>query len=425
VKVKTIIVLCFYFSNVLVTLAQDDSISIYPEFRTLSIIDGGYKSLRLKEDSYYFYTSQRIRLNLGYSLNNFESYLSIQDVRLWGDDNKFTASGNFGNTESLSVYQAWVKYKCKSLFLMKIGRQILSYDDQRILSSRGWNDYQLTYDAFLFEYKTDLHRIHIGLSCNNSEKKSRLYPSRKNKLFDFAHYQIKYGKVLYSFISVITGNAISDTSSIMCYRGTHGFNVKYKNKSLNARMSVYYQHSIKNASNRISAYCLSLLIENEFGESFKAGFGLDYISGNNQLSNSCIDNRFDILYGRRHGFYGYLDYFSTTPEQGLQDYMIKISYKTKNNISFFVDWHYFMILANAYEDNNSLVRLDSRLGQECDFKLAWHFSDQCSVNLGYSIYYSTNTFRQIKQVSGLCLPFQHFSYLMLSYHPIKSLIKNK
>jgi hypothetical protein len=408
---------------VISAFAQDEKINISSEIRTLSIVDGGYKALKMKDDCYLIYTSQRTRINLKYSSKKIVSYLSFQDVRLWGDDNVFTTSGILGNSESLSLHQAWIKYQVNDLFKIKLGRQILSYDDQRILSSRGWNDYQITYDAFLLEYKTDLHRLHIGLSCNNDNKNNNFYPSEKFKLFDFMHYQYSQDKFLYSGIAVITGNTLTDTTTAVCYRGTYGVNVKYQSKYFNARLSAYYQHNLNSMVTNISAYCLSLFLEKRCTDKFNVGLGLDYVSGNDEVDGLSLDNRFDILYGRRHGYYGYLDYYSTIPEQGLQDYMIKMSYQAKKELVFFVDWHCFMLSANKYDIYNPYIKLNYQLGQEVDLKINWQLFDKGSINFGWSIYNTTNTFKQLKQVSGVDLHIQHFCYLMLSFKPSVCLTK--
>ena len=130
-------------------------------------IDNGYGTPQLKGESTPLYITQRTRLNAGFQKDKVESYISLQDVRLWGEDNNYKSSGVYGNTESLSLHQGWVKLNLNKMLSLKIGRQLFSYDDQRIISARNWNDYQVTYDALLAEIKASKHRLHIRITSYN------------------------------------------------------------------------------------------------------------------------------------------------------------------------------------------------------------------------------------------------------------------
>lgn len=397
--------------------AQNDLLQISAELRPRIIIDEGYAAPKLKENNAPIYTTQRTRLNAFFSNDKFEAYISLQDVRLWGGDDNYKTSGVYGNTESLCLHQAWVKLNIIELLSLKVGRQLFSYDDQRIMSARNWNDYQVIYDALLAEYKTGKHRVHLGLSYNADNKTDLLFANEKFKTFNFLHYQYKLDKLSLSAVAVVTGNTLTDTTEQVFYRGTYGANVNYKTDKANARLSAYYQHNLNDIGDKTAAFCFSAYAEYKLNKELSLGLGCDYLSGNDDASTSTTNNRFDILYGRRHGWYGYMDYFSTTPQQGLQDYMAKLTYKPKKELSIELHYHYFMLAADLFDSTNPNKQLSNQLGNEIDLKMEWKFHKVAELECGYSIYGKTNTLNQLKNINGIDLKTPQYCYFMLTIKP--------
>ncbi len=397
--------------------AQNDTLQISAELRPRGIVDNGYKIPKTKSDVTPIYSTQRTRLNVLFCNDKFESYIALQDVRLWGDDNNYKGNGVFGNTESLSLHQAWVKLKLIETLSIKIGRQLFSYDDQRIISGRNWNDYQVTYDAILAEYKTGKHRFHLGLSYNVDNKTDLLFPNEKFKTFDFIHYQYQLDNFILSGIAVATGNTLTDITERVFYRGTYGINANYKTNISHVRLSAYYQHNLNDINGTTSAFCISAYTEHKLVEKLSLGLGYDFLSGNDETLTSTTNNRFDILYGRRHGWYGYMDYFSTTPQQGLQDCIARLTYKPKKDVNLELHYHYFMLAADKFDSDNPSKKLNRQLGNELDFKLKWKFNQMAELECGYSIYGTTNTLEQIKNINSEDLKIPQFCYVMLTIKP--------
>jgi len=397
--------------------AQTDSIQFSAELRPRIIVDNGYAAPKIKGDAIPVYTTQRTRLNALFSNRMFESYISFQDVRIWGADNNYKSSGVFGNTESISLHQAWVKLKIIESVSLKIGRQLFSYDDQRIISSRNWNDYQVAYDALLAEYKNENHRLHLALSYNASNKTDLLFPNEKFKTIDFIHYQYHMNKFTLSGIALVTGNTLTDTTEQVYYRGTYGMNFNYKTAKANAYLAAYYQQNLNTIGETTSAICFSVNAEYQLNEKIHLGLGCDYLSGNNENSLSTTNNRFDILYGRRHGWYGYMDYFSTTPQQGLQDYIAKLTYKPKKDVAIAFHYHYFMLAADKFDNTISSSKLSPKLGSEFDIKMNWNFNKIAVLEWGYSIYGTTNTLKQLKNLENEEISIPQFTYMMLIIKP--------
>mgnify|MGYP003835587229 CR=1 FL=1 len=406
------LLLCSYLA-----MSQDKKIQIGAELRPRFLVDNGYKSPRTTNDDTPAYTTQRTRLSALFCNNRMDAFVSVQDVRIWGDDNNYKSSGVYGNTESICLHQAWAKLKINEALSLKVGRQLLSYDDQRIISKRNWNDYQVTYDALLFEYQRGKQQLHLGISYNAEDKNNVEYPCKKFKLFDFVHYRYQVNKITLSGIAVVTGNTLNDTTSQVFYRGTYGMSANYTDNCFNARLSTYYQHNINDKGGDVSAYCISVYAEQKIVEQLSFGVGLDYLSGNDETSTSSANKRFDILYGRRHGWYGYMDFFSTTPQQGLQDYMVKLTCRPKKNLNLQLHWHYFRLATDKYDLANVTDKLNRNLGHEFDLKMKWKFHPLAVLECGYAVYSMTETLKQVKQVNGTDLKTPQFGYIMLTIKP--------
>ncbi len=401
----------------LTATAQTHNLNISAELRPRTLVDNGYSTPKSTDESTHLYTTQRTRLNASFANDKLETFISFQDVRLWGGDNNYKSSGSYGNTESLGLHLGWVKLNFNQQFSLKIGRQLFSYDDQRIISARNWNDYQVTYDALLLEYKKENQHIHLGITYNAESKNDNLLSEDKYKTYDFIHYQYQAQQLSASVIAVITGKTLSDTTETVALKGTYGTNLDYKTEKFNAHAAVYYQHNLNNHDGKSSAYCFSLYAEQQILEKLNAGLKLDYLSGNDETSTTTTDHQFDILYGRRHSYYGYMDYFSNTPEQGLQDYMIKLTFKPLDKLNLQMHYHYFLLSANSYDIETPTETRSRKLGQELDIKLKSKIYNIAELEFGYSIYGMTNTLKQLKDVEGLNLKTPQFCYIILTVSP--------
>ena len=207
--------------------SQDKQFNLGAELRPRMLIDNGYRNPKASDDKTLSFITQRTRLNIGYQKDILETYISIQDIRIWGDDNNYKESGALGNTESISLHQAWFLFKPTQTLSVKTGRQLFQYDDQRILSSRNWNDYQVTYDAVLLQFNDAINKFDIGLTWNSETSKSYMYPDEKFKVFDFIRYERQLKHLNISILGILAGNTISDTTETIYLRGTYGVNLKY------------------------------------------------------------------------------------------------------------------------------------------------------------------------------------------------------
>jgi hypothetical protein len=405
-----------------ISLPGFSQLTIGAELRPRALLSAGYGTPLPKEEPPRLYITQRTRLNAGFKQGSIETYLSFQDVRFWGGDTQYKSSGTFGNTGSMSLHQGWFKAQLLPWLSVKAGRQLLSYDDQRLLSSRGWNDSQVSYDALLVQAVRESHAVDLGLSWNAQSAVLTAVPPQKFKTLDFLRYQRTMEQLTCSLIALVTGNYLTDTTEEVRYRATWGANIGYSGHPLEAKTSLYYQHSLNQAGEKVSAFCASAGITYPLvQDKINLGAGLDYVSGQDALKSQNgyqeTSHAFDLFYGRRHAYYGYLDYFSNMPAQGLQDYMLKGEYRPGEKLVLQADYHYFRLAADLADPEQPGTAASGHLGHELDLKLNWTLSKTAVLEAGYSFLVPGESLKILKGVQDTPIHLPQFAYLMITLKP--------
>jgi hypothetical protein len=167
---KRIVLFCGLFLLIISqSLAQ---FTLNGEFRPRFEYRGGYSELLSNDEDPVLTVSNRTRLSAYYQTGIFTFGFAIQDIRVWGDDDWYASNAVVGNYASLDLNEGWLGIKAYKNGLIKIGRQYWSYDDERILSTRSWNQSQVKYDAVLFQHTIDKLQVDLGLSWNNKADKA-------------------------------------------------------------------------------------------------------------------------------------------------------------------------------------------------------------------------------------------------------------
>jgi hypothetical protein len=133
------------------------------EFRPRTEYRHGFGSLIADAADAGFGISTRVRLNTSYMTDNYRVYVSLQDVLVWGENRQILP---YDQNNSFAIFQAWAEIKLGKNTTTKIGRQVLSYDDQRILGGLDWAQQGRNHDAALIKYKKDNFMLDVALAFN-------------------------------------------------------------------------------------------------------------------------------------------------------------------------------------------------------------------------------------------------------------------
>ena len=416
---------------------------------------GGFGTLLQDGKRGALFNSQRTRLNVGYAGYRYKIYASLQDVRVFGQDastiNRTTTDANDG----LLLHEAWADLslidtlsKIQNLSL-KIGRQEISYDDQKVLGGLDWLQQARRHDAIILKYANKGWVADFGVAFNqkptlnsagqyvepnsgttyNGQPLPATYPAGTNgighayKSFQYAYIGRKFffGDMSFLFFkddfSKFTGTVAAPTIiEGVNARTTTGiyYNVNPTRK-LNLNGSFYYQGGHDKLGKTISAKLGSITATYLVNRKLFLGAGADYLSGTNGTTAATQNNQFDPLYGTPHKFWGYMDYFyvaSPFGAQGLLNYFAKAKYVASDKTTLFLDVHGFESAAKLAGG------LNKYLGTELDFKVNYKYTKVINLEAGYSVMAAKKTLASaaVKNVVNPKLTAQ-WAYVMLNITP--------
>lgn len=152
-----------------------------------------------------------------------------------------------------------------------------------------------------------------------------------------------------------------------------------------ALQAAYYRQSGKDREGiSLDAYHYTAAATYQKGKlSFTPGY--DVLSGNDAVSPSGKNNRFDPLYGTPHRHWGYMDYFyvgTGAPAGGLKNIYFKGKY-SGNILSFGIDYHHFALHKDMKKADGTVI--SKHLGNEIDFLLNYNMNRFTVIELGYSL----------------------------------------
>ncbi|MDD2982892.1 MAG: alginate export family protein [Crocinitomicaceae bacterium] len=374
----------------------------------------GYKNLLLDGQNPAIFVSQRSRLNLNYSKDKLDVKLSLQNIGTWGDVPTSTPKSKNG----IAAYEAWARYKFTPLFQMKVGRQVISYDNQRIFGEIDWAQQGQSHDAAVFTFLPKKHKFDIGLALNADAETliQTPYTVAAYKAMQFIHYSTEVKSFKINLLAVNVGYEYvkPNLKLRMDQSQTFGTYLVYKKDKWDANLSAYVQTGKKN-NQTVTAFDAGANVGYSFTENWNLGLGYEYLSGKSQLDSSNTNKSFQPLFGTNHGFNGFMDYFYVGNHQnsvGLQDAYLKLNYKKGKWVSSLVP-HVFYAAETIV--NPLGEKMDSYLGTEIDFTLSYAFQSDVLLTGGYSHMLGSKSMERIK--GGNVAKTTNWAYVMISFSP--------
>ena len=375
----------------------------------------GYKSLFSEDQDPAAFISQRSRLNLNYLHEDLQVKLSLQNIHVWGD----VPSMRLEDLNGIALFEAYGQYGFSENFKIKLGRQVLSYDNQRILGEVNWAQQGQSHDAALLSWlpKTN-HRLDLGFAYNAPSESLLEVPYNVNsyKNLQFAWYHMDVNNVGFSFLFMNTGYEFEtpqldrETDYIQTFGAFH----KFLSGKLAGDVAAYGQTGNR-ADREISAWYAGLNLNYGLSQTWKAGVGAEYLSGTDMTDTAEDIHSFTPLFGTNHAFNGFMDYFYVGNHQnsvGLLDLYGKITYTTpKFELSVFP--HVFSAAADVV-DGSGIVR-DDYLGTEVDLAGVYKIRKDFSVAFGYSQMFASSSLEVLK--GGDTGVTQNWAWLMVNFNP--------
>lgn len=420
------------------------------EIRPRAEFRHGYKLLPESGVVAANFISQRTRLNFKYSHAHLNIGISLQDVRVWGDEQMFSSTGVFGDNASIDLKEGWIELFAGEYHKFKVGRQFMSYEDERLIAKRNWNQNAMAYDAFLYKFSKNDMKLHVGLSFNNNKENTfggdyNLYDeiiyldtvtnslitqkvsvgSRVQSLNFLYLSKALNEKAHLSFFALATGFQKPGSKNTIYFKGTYGLFLKYTPEKFGMRTSLYYQNGKNKIGQNVSAYMFNFCGTYTL-DPFSLKAGMDYISGqdaeNKNENYQDKDHFFDIFYGARHKYYGQMDYFSNmraaTSNGGLVDLYGGLEYKLSDKFDISVDYHYFSLQNKVLDENELNEPLKKALASELDLSCSIKLIKEVKISGGFSFLLPTESLEKIQGVESGSSKFAYWGWLMVTANPI-------
>lgn len=417
---STMMVVCF--STTLI--AQQFKIS--GELRPRYEYRHGFKTLTPPDKEAASFVSQRARISFDYVAEKYKVFFSLQNVRVWGDVLTLSNDDKWGVT----FHEAWGEYYFSPKFSIKLGRQEINLDDQRMFGAVNWAQQARSHDALIAKFQTgEKGKLHFGFAFNaNGESLfEEDYTINQYKSFQYGWYHTDFNSGLGLSVFFLNNGMpyqkiidADNSDQKIAYSQTLGGRLTYKKNRLSADAATYFQMGetptiLKNNKTDLSAYYFTINAKYNITDQFLLGAGIEILSGNDVGSESTTDKAFKPFYGTNHKFNGWMDYFyvgSYMNSVGLIDINIPIVYNI-NKFSAMLVPHFFSAQGDVSKLDPS--EPDAYLGTEIDLNLGYKLHKNISFNIGYSQMFATETMEILK--GGSKNETNNWAWAMITFKP--------
>ena len=394
----------------------DAEYRIRPEYRE------GYQQMRNDTASAATFTGQRTRLNISYSNSNtFSSMISIQDIRVWGQQDPRSVTPS-----TLQLFEGWAEPRITPDLSVRLGRQRLVYDNQRLFSDNNWRTGAASYDAVCFKYNND--KITTDLVGAFNQSSERLlgtdfapvgFTSFKLLVMNYLKAKIFTNTIL-TLINAGDGFQATDDKEKIYMRYTDGGRIEYEKGNIYATVASYYQWGKLVSGKDVSAWYVQPEIKLSKISIFQFRLGAEIFSGTDAKTPKTEDHSFVPLLGSGHSFNGSLDLFTRFPNDVagfgfVNPYLfVNCAFSTKFDLR--LDFHYFATMETPVINK---VTLSKYMGLETDILLSWKPNTFTRVETGFSIAELTEDCETLKKAQpGSHLLSPYFFYVALNFKPV-------
>ncbi|HRF16503.1 MAG TPA: alginate export family protein, partial [Bacteroidia bacterium] len=151
------------------TLKSENNFNIRGQLRTrFELRDGAFRPLTKKEQPATL-VSERIRLTFDYAYKDlFTIKISPQTVGVWGQANMVQGAEYSGN--QFALFEAWSKINLSPSVNIKIGRQVITLDDERFFGELDWAQGGRAHDALAINIHKKSFELRGYASFNQNYK---------------------------------------------------------------------------------------------------------------------------------------------------------------------------------------------------------------------------------------------------------------
>jgi hypothetical protein len=406
----------------LVKKQKNEVFTIDLEIRPRTELRNGFRQLRADTSRAAFLTSQRSRLSLAYKREKFLAVFSIQDIRTWGAaDPRFTGG-------TVQLFEAYVEPYLTNNFSIRVGKQRLMYDNQRLFAQNDWRQNAGTHDALNFRYYKNKFEAELAFAFNQSSEPLFFTPYTpvgfnyyKTLGVNYLKYKTPNDKWAFTTINYFEGFQVlgAKNTEKISFRYTDGGRIEYIGK-IYATISAYIQHGKNQSGKAVYAFYIQPEVRYNLKKT-EIRLGAEIKSGNDPSGDANYkktDHAFQYPYGVAHRFNGTMEYFASaypgsSKDVGLINPYLFLEQKIKEKIAISLQNHIFLSQFGSLNAKSESV--DKYLGFESDFLFVYRPNNYTKLDFGFSTLIGTESLEYIAGGNHNRTPF--WSYVQLTLTP--------
>jgi hypothetical protein len=401
------------------TVAKKKEFIVEAEIRPRTEYRHGYRQLMPDTARPAFFTDQRSRLYFTYKTYRFIFHTSFQDVRVWGEQDPTTTNA------TVQVFEAYAEPSLTDKISVRVGRQKIMYDNQRLFAQNNWRQTGRAHEALRFMYRnTRLEADLIGAFNQENGAQDRYTetdysPGFNNYKFLAANFiKWKYtDKITLTLINASDGFQDDSVKRENHFRFTNGGRIEYTQERLYLTVAGYYQYGRTRFGQNLRAFYVQPEVKYQLKPNFSIVLGAELLSGNDATKSDSTSHSFDPLYGVAHRFMGSMDYFTRFPgdlnNAGLLNPYLLLFYDLSKKISLRADGHLFYS-QNDFVSNETVI--PRYLGFENDLLFIFNANKFTELQVGYSYLLPTQSMQYIKRF-GNYKNWQDWAFIMVTFTP--------
>ena len=404
-------------------VAQDSAAPDYGDFtidaeiNSLGEFHTGLGTLDDGTEAYKLGVCDRVRLSFGWERKNISMKIAAQHTGSWHNGSHENTAGK------IALHEAWAKMTFGKGFFAQVGRQVLSYDDERLFGEHDWEPSARAHDGLRLGWANERHQLHAIASFNQtadvvddihygtSASGGRLYKNMQTLWYRFGADEEPFRLSL-----LLTNQGVGAAKGGgVNYMQTFGTYMDYAKRKFFFDASLYYQIGTDRMGEDIRAFLMSGNLGLQFSPKWRASIGDDYLSGGDGMPGT--NRTFNLLYGSYHEFLGSMDYFGygAIPLYGINDLNAKASFKPNPKFGMTMAMHWLCSgrpINNYLQDPieeikdpekiaimrryNGKYRFAQNLGTEIDLEASYSPWQYVTFRAGYSMMIASETIQLFK-----------------------------
>lgn len=401
---------------------QNSEFNMSLEYRPRAEYRQGYRSLPEQDSDASFFISHRARINVDYHTEKFLFHTTLQDIRIWGDTDPRASSGK------AQFYEFYVQPKINKNLSVRIGRQRILYDNQRLFAENNWRQAGGQHDAVRFMYKKENLDIDVIGAYNQNEAAE--FGNSFNIDWDiyramaanFIKYKLNNHFTL-TAINIADEYTDPSTNNVKGYwKFTNGGRLTYQTNDLSFTMASYYQWGKIESGKKHNAYYLEPEIKWVSSPTYSIKLGAQIFSGDTN-KNDNVSTSFLAQYGAFHRHNGGMDYTQKTVRTNEHEGIVN-PYITQDftfNSKFSLNWQSHLLGSQTQLTetvNSTTKKLNKFYAWENDFRFFYKPNNYTKIELAHLFLLPADSISAIDiGKDGDTNKIAQFTYLVINWTP--------